>query len=190
MLALLLTGCLELEQKIVVAADGSAVFTYIYDIPNENLPVVEGYFAAQTPADNSFLSEAAVKKFYNRPQDGIELRGYKRTTKNNRTMIQIIILTRNLEKALKTDCFPSIAFTKAAENTPNRLELKFPAPPEDASDEEIAQIAGLCKGLKLSSAIKNTIGHKRTPRSAIWHFSADNAAAPIFKTLPPVYVEW
>ena len=196
MLALLLTGCLELEQKIVVAADGSAVFTYIYDIPNENLPVIEGYFAAQTPADNSFLSEAAVKKFYNRPQDGIELRGYKRTTKNNRTMIQIIVLTRNLEKALKTDCFPSIAFTKASENTPNRLELKFPAPPEDASDEEIAQIAGLCKGLKLScelqvpSAIKNTIGHKRTPRSAIWHFSADNAAAPIFKTLPPVYVEW
>ena len=56
MLALLLTGCLELEQKIVVAADGSAVFTYIYDIPNENLPVVEGYFAALTPADNSFLS--------------------------------------------------------------------------------------------------------------------------------------
>ena len=56
--------------------------------------------------------------------------------------------------------------------------------------------AGLCKGLKLScelqvpSAIKNTIGHKRTPRSAIWRFSADNAAAPIFKTLPPVYVEW
>ena len=138
MLALLLTGCLELEQKIVVAADGSAVFTYIYDIPNENLPVVEGYFAALTPADNSFLSEAAVKKFYNRPQDGIELRGYKKTTKNNRTMIQIIVLTRNLEKALKTDCFPSIAFTKAAENTPNRLELKFPAPPEDASDEEIA----------------------------------------------------
>ena len=177
MLALLLTGCLELEQKIVVAADGSAVFTYIYDIPNENLPVVEGYFAALTPADNSFLSEAAVKKFYNRPQDGIELRGYKRTT-------------------IKTDCFSSIAFTKAAENTPNRLELKFPAPPEDASDEEIAQIAGLCKGLKLScelqvpSAIKNTIGHKRTPRSAIWRFSADNAAAPIFKTLPPVYVEW
>ena len=34
MLALLLAGCLELEQKIVVAADGSAVFTYIYDIPN------------------------------------------------------------------------------------------------------------------------------------------------------------
>ena len=196
MLALLLTGCLELEQKIVVAADGSAVFTYIYDLPNENLPVIEGYFAAQTPADNSFLSEAAVKKFYNRPQDGIELRGYKRTTKNNRTMIQIIVLTRNLEKALKTDCFPSIAFTKAAENTPNRLELKFPAPPEDASDEEIAQIADLCKGLKLScelqvpSEIKNTIGHTRTPRSAIWRFSADTAAAPIFKTLPPVYVEW
>ena len=42
MLALLLTGCLELEQKIVLAADGSAVFTYIYDIPNENLPVIEG----------------------------------------------------------------------------------------------------------------------------------------------------
>ena len=119
MLALLLTGCLELEQKIVLAADGSAVFTYIYDIPNENLPVIEGYFASLTPANNSFLSEAAVKKFYNRPQDGIEWRGYKRTTKNNRTMIQIIILTRNFEKALKTDCFPSIAFSKSAENTPN-----------------------------------------------------------------------
>ena len=32
MLALLLTGCLELEQKIVLAADGSAVFTYIIDV--------------------------------------------------------------------------------------------------------------------------------------------------------------
>ena len=196
MVALLLTGCLELEQKIVLAADGSAVFTYIYDIPNDNLPVIEGYFASLTPANNSFLSEAAVKKFYNRPQDGIELRGYKRTTKNNRTTIQIIILTRNFEKALKTDCFPSIAFSKAVENAPNRLELKFPQPPEDASDQDIAQIAALCKGLKLScelqvpSAIKNTIGHKRTPRSAVWHFSADNAAAQIFKTLPPVFVEW
>ena len=58
MLALLLTGCLELEQKIVLAADGSAVFTYIYDIPNENLPVIEGYFASLTPANNSFLSAA------------------------------------------------------------------------------------------------------------------------------------
>ncbi len=196
MLALVLTGCFELEQKIVLAADGSAVFTYIYNIPNENLPVIEGYFASLTPANNSFLSEAAVKKFYNRPQDGIELRGYKRTTKNNRTTIQIIILTRNIEKALKTDCFPSIAYSKAAENVPNRLELKFPLPPEDASDQDIAQIAALCKGLKLScelqvpSAIKNTIGHKRTPRSAVWHFSADNAAAQIFKTLPPVFVEW
>ena len=195
-IALLLTGCLELEQKIVLAADGSAVFTYIYEIPNENLPLIEGYFASLTPANNSFLSENAVKKFYNRPQDGIELRGYKRTTKNNRTTIQIIILTRNFEKAMKTDCFPSIAYTKATENTPNRLELKFPPPPEDWTEEEIEQIASLCKGLKLScelqvpSAIKNTIGHKRTPRSAVWHFSADNAAAQIFKTLPPVYVEW
>ena len=181
MLALVLTGCFELEQKIVLAADGSAVFTYIYNIPNENLPVIEGYFASLTPANNSFLSEAAVKKFYNRPQDGIELRGYKRTTKNNRTTIQI---------------FPSIAYSKAEENAPNRLELKFPLPPEDASDQDIAQIAALCKGLKLScelqvpSAIKNTIGHKRTPRSAVWHFSAGNAAAQIFKTLPPVFVEW
>ncbi|MBR5080772.1 MAG: hypothetical protein IKX30_18700 [Victivallales bacterium] len=194
--ALLLTGCLELEQRIVVAADGSAVFTYIYDIPNENLPLIEGYFASLTPANNSFLNEAAIKKFYNRPQDGIELRGYKRTTKNNRTTVQIIILTRNYEKAFKTNCFPSIAFTKATENTPNRLELKFPPPPEDWSEEDIAQMATLCKGLKLScelqvpSAIKNTIGHKRTPRSAVWHFSADTAAAQIFKTLPPVYVEW
>ena len=196
MLALLLTGYLELEQRIVIASTGSAIFNHIYDIPNENLPVIEGYFASLTPANNSFLSETAVKKFYNRPQDGIELRGYKRTTKNNRTTVQIIILTRNFEKACKTDCFPSIAYMKASENTPNRLELKFPPPPEDCSEEDIAKIAALCKGLKLScelqvpSAIKNTIGHKRTPRSAVWHFSADNAAAQIFKTLPPVYVEW
>jgi hypothetical protein len=194
--ALLLAGCLEFEQKIVLAADGSAVLTYIYDIPNENLPLIEGYFASLTPANNSFLSEAAVKKFYNRPQDGIELRGYKRTTKNNRTTIQIIILTRKFEKALKTDCFPSIVYSKATDTAPNRLELKFPPPPENCPKEDIEQIASRCKGLKLSceiqvpSAIKSTIGHKRTPRSAIWRFSADEAAAPIFNPLPPVFVEW
>lgn len=195
-ISLLLVGCLELEQKIVLSSDGSAVLTYIYDIPNENLPVIEGYFSSLSPPGNSFLSEASVKKYYNRPQDGIELRGYKRLKKNDKTIIQIIVLTRDFEKAMKTDCFPSFAYTKAKDSTPNRLELKFPPPPEDKTKEEIAEMAGLCKGLKLScelqvpTPIKNTIGHKRTPRSAVWHFSADTAAAQIFNPLPPVFVEW
>ena len=195
-IAFLLVGCLELEQKIVLSSDGSAVLTYIYDIPNENLPFIEGYFASLSPPGNSFLSEAAVKKFYNRPKDGIELRGYKRLKKNDRTPIQIILLTRDFEKAQKTDCFPSLSYVKGKDATPSRLELKFPSPPEDKSKEEIAQAAALCKGLKITceiqvpTPIKNTIGHKRTPRSAIWHFSADTTAAQIFNPLPQVFVEW
>ena len=194
-IAALLAGCLELEQKIVLSSDGSAVFTFIYDVPNENLPAVEGYFDAMTPA-GGFLSETTVKQFYNRPQDGIELRGYRRMTKDNHTVVQIIVLARNLEKALKTDCFPSIDYSKKTKETPGRLELKLPKFPENASEAELKKVADFCKGLKMScelqtpASIEKTSGIKRSPRRAVWHFSADEAAAPIFKPLPQVFVEW
>ena len=194
-IAVLLTSCLELEQKIVLSSDGSAVFTFIYDVPNKNLHAVEGYFDALSSA-GGFLNEATVKQFYNRPQDGVELRGYRRLTKDNRTVIQIIVLARNLEKALKTECFPSIEYSKKTKETPGRLELKLPQIPEGTSEAELKKVAEFCKGLKLScelqtpASIEKTSGIKRSPRRAVWHFSADDAAAPIFKPLPKVYVEW
>ncbi|MCR4573386.1 MAG: hypothetical protein K5787_06435 [Lentisphaeria bacterium] len=197
-IAILLAGCLELEQKIVLSSDGSAVFTFIYDIPNENLPAVEGFFAAQTPPDGGFLSESAVKKFYNRPQDGIELRGYRRIKKDNHTIVQVIVLARNMDKAMKTDCFPSVEYTKKTKETPGRLELKLPKLPENASEADLKQVANFCKGLKLTCEFQtpaniekiSKFGHQSSSRRAVWHFSADTAAAPIYKPLPPAYVEW
>lgn len=185
---LLLCGCFEMEEKIVLGSDGSAVITLLYTIRDDQIPAVNAFLETTMPKVRLF-DEAAMKSVFNRKDLDLELRSYRKIKRDNTTTIQIIVLALNADKAFKSGLFGNITMERLEDKT-RQLALTVPNVPNAGENKELVQ---LCKDIKVSleihtpSSIKNTTGTKINQKTVAWELNHNHIFG---ETLQTMSVQW
>jgi len=187
-LALLLDGCLTMEQTLRIQEDGSMLASYVYTYQEANEPFIKTMLATasaaakmhDTPVD--FLDEAGIAKFC--ADKGIELRQYRKSAKNGKCTVQIITLVRrNSQEKL----FALGGFVQ--EKRGLRLLLPEVSWPEDARDK----LEKLCPDFALSltivtpDKIVETNGKIMRSDTAMWIFTPKEG---LFAPPQELFVKW
>ena len=145
---LLLCGCFEMEEKIVLGSDGSAVITLLYTIRDDQIPLSTPSLKQRCQKVRLF-DEAAMKSVFNLKDLDLELRSYRKIKRDNTTTIQIIVLALNADKAFKSGLFGTIKMERLEDKT-RQLALTVPNVPNAGENKELVQ---LCKDIKVSLEI-------------------------------------
>ena len=185
---LLLAGCLTFEQTMRIQEDGSVLASYVYTYQEANETVIKACLASalasvqmkDTPVD--FLNEQGIARFCT--EQGLELRQYRKNTKDGRTTVQIIILARRNapEKLLALGGFVQ---------TKNEMRVVLPEIgwPENMK----GTISSLCPDLALSltivapGRITETNGKTLRPDTANWIFTPQEG---LFAKQQDLFVKW
>ena len=186
--AMLLDGCLTMEQTLRIQDDGSILASYVYTYQEANEAAIKlGLATAVAAADMKgtpvdFLDEKGIAAFCQK--NGIELRQYRKTAKNGKCTVQIITLVR---RHSPEKLFALGGFVK--EDKGKKLFL-----PEINWPQEVREkVASLCPEFALSltivtpDKIRDTNGKLLRPDTAIWMFTPKEG---LFAPPQELFVKW
>ena len=195
-LALLLAGCLQLEQTIALKKDGSAIVTMIYAIPEKYLPPMTAAHQAiatwqqQDKETNWFMNQQAVKDFFNRPEYGVSLLVYKQYNKDSHVYTEIVVHAKHAQKACEQGFFGQVSMDQ------HSLTVQTPKDLDDMPAKQIHELRKLCGNMTLAlevitpQTITRTNGLKRAENKAFWKLSADGRGMDVFGKLDDLKVTW
>lgn len=185
---LVLNGCLTMEQTLRVLEDGSILASYVYTYQEANEPVIKAALATAMPAAQmkgspaDFLNENGISEFCRKNE--IELRQYRKSSKDGKCTVQIITLVRrNAPEKL----FALGGFVQ------NKKEIKLLLPEIKWPMEIREQVEKLCPDFTLSltivapDKITQTNGKTLRPDTAIWIFTP---ATGLFAPPQELFVRW
>lgn len=135
--ALLLCGCLTIEQSLSFKRDGSVIVTCRYSFPAEREEAIRACLAAiaekqktaapDSTAGLSFLDEEAVTAFCRTQR--LELRQYRRVVNNDgdgTCTIRIVMLARDAAVAVNGGAFGAFKLSKNTDDGKTRCEAIMP----------------------------------------------------------------
>ena len=190
LLALLLTGCLELEQTLRFNSDSTLTVTYVYRFDREQEKVLREMLAQRhrdgtlPPTALTFLDKQATQSAYARHD--IDLRLYSREVKGTQVEITVIALSRTPETHLNDQLFGSFRFTR--QDSISRLEAVWPE--GSASIPPNPRLAPLCQNISVKCTvltdgkIRSTSGTVTESRQVSWQFSLEQILQQ-----PKIFVE-
>ena len=207
LLALWGAGCVELEQVMVIRADGGGAITLHYLIDSQLLAAqasaqkaVEGMQTGEVPADKTaeqlkwILNEEKARAYFS--DDNIRLQRYSSVMNSGKQSVTIECTMDNVSKALTTGKFGTFSLIKT-EAGPYRLHADLPQGGEVSDPAKLERLRALTKGLKLQFAVQvpgkilTAPGAEIAGRTARWTFNpAQNDAC--LKTPPAIdltYIE-
>ena len=199
-LAFFCGGCLQLEQIFTLKKDGSMIVSMTYSIPVSRLSALKAGHEAITSWQNAqdaqkhpvnwFLDEKAVRSFFSKPEDKMEVIVYRQFQRDGRQFAQIVVSAKNAARAFEQGYFGDMKLRN------NVLTVHFPSSLNDLPKEDIANLRRQCEDLSVSvevippHAIKETNGYKRKDDHAVWLFSADGRGIDIFGKINDLTVSW
>jgi hypothetical protein len=181
--AMLVPGCIHLEQQIKVYGNGSAVITYEYSVAEETFgTTATGRLAIQRWQGNTqggldwFASEKAVNEFF--AGDDFEVQLYRVSRKGGRRHVRVVLLVQDLSKALATGKLGDLR----VETTPEGNWRLFDPTPQPAGEKlttaEVEKLRALCDDLWLRLTIQtpgkvvSTTAPAKDDREVTWSFDA------------------
>ena len=191
LLALLLTGCLELEQTLRFNSDSTLTVTYVYRFEREQEKLLREMLAQRhrdgtlPPTALTFLDKQATQSAY--ALHGIELRLYSREVKGTQVEITVIALSRSPEKHLNDQVFGSFRFSR--QDSISRLEAVWPE--GNAPISPPPRLAPLYRNFAVKCTVltdgkvRSTSGTVAESRQVNWQFSLDQLLQQ-----PKIFVEW
>ncbi|MCF7853507.1 MAG: hypothetical protein K9N51_01820 [Candidatus Pacebacteria bacterium] len=199
-LCLLATGCVHLEQRLVLKTDGSLVAGFHYSIPEDNLPLattvrraIDGWQGNATEGGADGLqwpvNEKAARDYFT--GNGLALKSYRRFQQNGRLHVTIECTATDAAAAFASGKFGTVTMTHEGAVWKWRMHL---ATFNDGEDKNAAEaqntLQALCGGLRLSLVLETptrvveTSGRREGPKSVKWVFAADDD--PAFLRQAPV----
>lgn len=190
-LSLCLCGCVEFEQRLLILPDGSGEIAFTYSVEESQLNTLTHAQAAveslqgrgqqaqnRTAAQLQWMFNTEVaRQFFS--GDGIKLERYLVFTRGERKVVQVLCAVKNMRQALATGRFGDFTLTRNADGN-WVLGMELPEGPEKVSDERVAQLKTLCKGLKLKLVIQTPTaitaklgGGKAEDQRVEWDFDLD-----------------
>ena len=191
LLALMLTGCLQLEQTLRFNSDSTLTVTYVYRFDREQEKVLRDMLAQRhregtlPPTALTFLDKEATREAY--AKHDIELRLYSREVKGGQIEITVIVLSRTPEKHLNDQLFGN--FRLASQDKTHRLEVVWPegcgvsAP--DPRQAPLYQHFSVKCTVVTNGKIRSSSGTVTDSRQADWHLSLEQLLRQ-----PKIFVEW
>jgi len=191
LLALLLTGCLQLEQTFQFNSDSTLTVTYFYRFDREQEKVLRDMLAQKhragtlPPAALTFLDKEATRAAY--AKHDIDLRLYSREEKGTQVEITVIALSRTPEKHLNDRLFGNFRFTR--QDRKRRLEAVWPEGGRPVSPDP--RMASLCEDFAVkctvltNGKISSSSGTVVDSRQVNWRLSLEQLLQQ-----PKIFVEW
>lgn len=123
-LLLLAAGCLELDQRVTINADGSGEVEFRYTVPERTLPVLTAGQAkvlelqGRTPAADAatpnrlywFLSEGAARTWF--AGTPLKLESYTTTVRDGQQLVAILVRAADMRKALNSGLIGDFKLTR------------------------------------------------------------------------------
>lgn len=171
------SGCLRFKQSLIFNKDGTCTIIYKYSIPEEHLIIWSNfpYSANQKNGlGGNFLNRQAVESFFS--DNEIELRQYRQYTEGTIRHVEIIVLSRNIERDFNKGVFGDFELKKNLLGDYS-LTGKLTLLPDNLSEEAQARLIKYSKGLSLSlslsapTAIISSNGRKLDYRQVEWSYS-------------------
>ena len=201
---LLGAGCLELDQRITINADGSGEAEFRYTVPERTLPVLAAGQAkvlelqGRTPAADAgtpnrlywFLSETATRTWF--AGTPLKLESYTTTVRDGLQLVAILVRAADMRKALNSGLLGDFKLTRTGAGD-YTLAAQLPeaeAAPEIVPDaKRIRALQDALQGMKLRLRIQTptpiTVTSAPNPSvmQATWEF--EPARQPELFSHPP-----
>ena len=198
------TGCIEMEQRILLRADGGAEFGFHYSIPMDSYELLqESQAIIQDWQDqgagnamkdlNWIFNEKLARKYFS--GENIRLRHYWITEKEGRRHVRLICEVRNLRRALRTGKLGDFRLVKTKDgNYRFSAELvRTQLMDANLSKEDTELLREITRGMVIQlyvqtpSRILDTSGAQLDGRRVVWRFDADEDWWFLFES-PKVFV--
>lgn len=203
-LLLLGAGCLELDQRITINADGSGEVEFRYTVPERTLPVLAAGQArvlelqGRTPAADAsspqrlywFLSEDATRAWF--AGTPLKLESYTATARDGQRLVAILVRATDMRKALNSGLLGDFKLTRTGAGD-YTLAAQLPEPeaaPQATPDaQRLKALQDALQGLKIRLRIQTptpiTLTSAANPSvmQATWDF--DPARQPELFSRPP-----
>lgn len=182
----LTAGCLHLEQTIEIRPGGSALISYRYSIAKDSYDTVESgrgvidRWQGSAPADggkpNWFFNEAKVEGYFS--GSGLELRRYRRYTRNMREYVELTVFAEDAARAFASGKLGSFLVDRSDEGL-LRIRAELAGSPDlhrDLTERQIKQLRALCDDLWLKLTITTpwkivrSTASECSEKSAVWKF--------------------
>ena len=201
---LLSAGCLELDQRITINADGSGEVEFRYTVPARTLPVLAAGQAkvlelqGRTPAADAvtpnrlywFLSEGATRTWF--AGTPLKLESYTTTVRDGQQLVAILVRAADMRKALNSGLIGDFKLTRTGAGD-YTLAAQLPeaeAAPETVPDaKRVKALQDALQGMKLRLRIQTptpiivTSAPNPSVMQATWEF--EPARQPELFSHPP-----
>lgn len=203
--ALLVGGCVELEQAIEIRADGGARLALHYSVPLESYAVLAETQAIiqdwqgdvdETGRDRGlhwFFNEALAREYFSGPN--LSLESYRVYDEDDRRHVELVCEASNLSQELRSGRLGDFRLTKT-DGDVYRLDAElartqYAETRLSAQDKDL--LREITRGLVIELTVRTptpileTSGEKVDARRVVWRFDAEEDWWFLFET-PAVFV--
>jgi hypothetical protein len=191
--ALLITGCVEVEQEITLKNSNSGTFKIFVSMP---IDIYDTFLKTDGKDSVTRFFDAAAGTAYFNNTEGFKVTGYRVFDNENdgRKYARIEGKLTDAEKALASGKLGDFEFKKGSGGV-TRLALRVPKRQRPRTSSDNDQLAKVFEGVKLKLVLEvpgdivKTSAAEKSDDTAEWLFSpADNA--DFVSAFPDVYVEY
>ena len=178
--ALAVSGCLQLEQKLLLNGDGSMVVNYHYSLATDNeallttgAGVIQGWQHRNPGGDAWFTSEEAVRLHF--AAAGVQLQNYRSYVEAGRRHVELLLFAASGPTALNAGAFGPLRCVRLADGRV-RLTVELPKVPLAAAGLGVEDLVALAQDLRLSleigvpGEVVETTAKKPGKTSVRWEF--------------------
>jgi len=208
-LAILLSGCLKLEETFTIRADGSATLDLVYDISEQAVSQMKAMLKvkeqmAALAGEEPAPQDARLELFLNPVEDQIrrELKQYEQfgitvdrlrvDARDNWRHVQLKATCKNLNDLAKADFFDNCGFSLSKDKSGNYVLFRNPASGNETSaglsDPETLKLMtpileGFTTTFKIATPgkILQSTAHTKSAYSASWEFNFNKDPSAINK---------
>ena len=171
LLAVMLSGCITIEQTIKIRSDDTLVANYSYSFPSSQREAVRAATSCFSP-HGTFLDEETLKVFF--ASKNAEMTSYKLNERNGITNVQIIVIAKDAAKAINAGAFGAMRLV-AKEKL---MQLEIPMPPKEEREKHRARAEKLLPGASVSLTLNTphniaiSNGRQLSDEMCSWHFTS------------------
>ena len=171
LLAVLLSGCITIEQTIKIRSDDTLVANYSYSFSSHQREAVKAAATSFSPY-GTFLDEEELKAFF--AARNAEMTSYRLSERSGVTNIQIIVIAKDAAKAINAGAFGAMRLV-AKEKL---MQLEVPMPLKDERERHRARAEKLLPGASVTLTLNTphniviSNGRQLSDEMCSWHFTS------------------